>query len=85
MGYKCKIFVENDTLKLYHRNILSQTYNTTLFSFDYFYVNAQALSNSFHSINSSFNQAANHAFVLTICLKLDKKQLILSMKGGKKK
>ena len=66
-------------------DILSQTYNATLFSFDYFYVNVHALSNLFHSINSSFNQASNHVLVLTICFKRAKKQLILSMKGGKKK
>ena len=64
--------------------ILSQTYNATLFSFDYFNVNAHVLSNLFHSINSSFSQASNHVLVLTICLKLAKKQLILSMNGGKK-
>ena len=64
--------------------ILSQTYNATLFLFDYFYVNEYALSILFHSINSSFSQASNHVLVLTICLKLAKKQLTLSMKGGKK-
>ena len=65
--------------------ILGQTYNATLFSFDYFYVKAHGLSNLFHSTNSSFSQASNHVLVLTICPKLAKKQLILSMKGGKKK
>ena len=54
--------------------ILSQTYNATLFSFDYFYVNAHALNKLFPEINSSFNQASNHILVLTICLKLAKKQ-----------
>ena len=52
--------------------ILSQTYNATLFLFDYFHANAHALSNLFHSIKSSFNQASNHVLVLTVCLKLDK-------------
>ena len=66
-------------------HILSQTYNATLFLFDYFYVNAHALSKLFHSINSSFNQASNHILVLTICLKLAKNHQILSLKGGKKK
>ena len=55
-------------------SILSQTYNVTLFLFDYLYANAHALSKLFHSINSSFNQASNHVFVVTICLKMAKKQ-----------
>ena len=54
--------------------ILSQTYNATLFLFDYFYVNAHALSKLFHSNNSSFNPESSHVLVLTICLKLAKKQ-----------
>ena len=56
------------------QNILSQTYNATLFLFDCFYVNAHALSKLFHSVNRSFNQASNHVLVLAICLKLAKKQ-----------
>ena len=75
---------EQPTKCLYHnsyggrgcarKTILSQTYNATLFLSDYFYVNAHALSKLFHSINSSFNQSSNHVLVLTICLKLAKKQ-----------
>ena len=42
-----------------------------LFLFDYFYANVHALSNLFHSIKSSFNQASNHVLVLTVCIKLD--------------
>ena len=66
------------------KDIMSQTYNATLFSFDYFYVNAHALSKLFHSINSSVNPASYHVLVLTICPKLANKQQILPMKGGKK-
>ena len=54
--------------------ILSQTYNATLFLFDYFYVHAYALGKLFHLIKSSFSQASNHTLVLTIRLKLAKKQ-----------
>ena len=50
-------------------HILSQTDNATLFLFDYFFVNAHALSKLFHSINSSFNQASNHVLVLTLAKK----------------
>ena len=54
--------------------ILSQTYNATLFLFDYFYVHAHALGKLFHLIKSSFSQASNHTLILTIRLKLAKKQ-----------
>ena len=65
-------------------DILSQTYNATLFLFDYFYVLAHALGSLFHLIKSSFSQASKHTLVLTIRLKLAKKQLILLMKGSEK-
>ena len=66
-------------------NLLSQTNSTTMFVFDYFYVNAQVLSKLFHPIKYSFSQASNYLyFVLTICLKLAKKERMLLMKGDKK-
>ena len=66
--------LQNFALFSFPSYILSQTYNATLFLFDYFYVNAHALSKLFHSVNSSFNQASNLVLVLNICLKLTKKQ-----------
>ena len=64
--------------------ILSQTYNATLLLFDYFYVHAHALGKLFHLIISSFSQASNPSLVLTIHIKLAKKQCILLMKGSEK-
>ena len=55
-------------------SILSQTYNATLFLFDYFYVHAHALGKLFHLIKRSFSQASNPTLVLTIHIKLSKKQ-----------
>ena len=69
-----KVFVKTLLVRRRSRNvdvntlsILSETYNAPLFSFDYFYVNAHALSKLFHSINSLFNQASNHVLVFTRC------------------
>ena len=64
--------------------ILSQTYNATLVLFNYFYVHAHVLGKFFHLIKGSFSQASNHTLVLTIRLKLGKKQRILLMKGSEK-
>ena len=64
--------------------ILSQTYSATMFLFDYFYVHAHALGKLFHLIKRSFSQATNPSLVLTIRIKLAKKQWILLMKGSEK-
>ena len=53
------LYANYPKIVFFHANILSQTYNATLFLFDYFYVNAHALSKLFHSINSSLHQASN--------------------------
>ena len=67
-------FLDDTSMPRTYIYILSQTYKATLFSFDYFFVNAHALRILFHSFNSLFNQASNRVLVLTICLKLAKKQ-----------
>ena len=49
MGYTVIFtFVKVDNFRVKKCDILSQTYNATLLSFDYFYVNAHALSKLFH-------------------------------------
>ena len=62
---------------------LRHTYNAILFLFAHFYVNAHARSNFFHLRDISFSKALNHTLVLTVCIKLAKKQLTLLMNGRK--
>ena len=67
---------------IYLLHILSQSSNATLFYFDNIFVQTNALGRMVRLNESSFSWASELTLVLTICLKLFKKQSIPLRKGG---
>ena len=63
-------------------NILSQSYNATVFYFDNVSFLAHVFNQLFLPNESSISQATNRRMVLTICFQLFKKQTILWRWGG---
>ena len=75
--YKHRMSIEFTRNNITNTNILSQSYNASVFYFDYISFLARVLNQLFLPNERSISQASYHIMVLTICFQLFKKQTIL--------